>query len=127
MNKLVAKHLQGINAQLTGVNKTPEEGQSQVLNEVAAAPYEQNESFYYIYRSLSAKAAKLGCEIIKRKPFKQKNDLTALVSALTMLKINGVKLTDYQNDIGKLLDCFAADDLSGAEKWMDSHKSTDRK
>ena len=79
---------------------------------------------YYIYRSLSAKAAKLGCEIIKRKPFKQKNDLTAPVSALTMLKINGVKLTDYQNDIGKLLACFAADDLSGAEKWLESHTST---
>lgn len=44
-----------------------------------------------------------------------------------MLKINGVKLTDYQNDIGKLLDCFAADDLKRAEKWMDSHKSTDGK
>ena len=33
-----------------------------------------------------------------------------------MLKINGVRLTDYTNDIGKLLACFAADDLSGAEK-----------
>ena len=41
-----------------------------------------------------------------------------------MLKINGVRLTDYQNDIGKLLDCFAADDLSSAENWMESHTST---
>ena len=41
-----------------------------------------------------------------------------------MLKINGVRLTDYTNDIGKLLDLFCADDLSGAEKWMESHTST---
>ena len=127
MNKLVVNQISGINTLLPGVEEPLPKRQRQILNEVAAAPYEQNESFYYIYRSLSAKAAKLGCEIIKRKPFKQKNDLTALVSALTMLKINGVRLTDYQKDIGKLLDCFAADDLKGAEKWMDSHKSTDRK
>ena len=127
MNKLVVNQISGINTLLTGVEEPLTKRQRQILNEVAAAPYEQNESFYYIYRSLSAKAAKLGCEIIKRKPFKQKNDLTAVVSALTMLKINGVKLTDYRNDIGKLLDCFAADDLKGAEKWMDSHQSTDRK
>ena len=41
-----------------------------------------------------------------------------------MLKINGVRLTDYTNDIGKLLACFAADDINGAEKWMESHTST---
>ena len=67
MNKLVVNQISGINTLLTGVEEPLTKRQRQILNEVAAAPYEQNESYYYIFRSLSAKAAKLGCEIIKRK------------------------------------------------------------
>ncbi len=85
MNKLLVNQISGINTLLTGVDEPLTKRQRQILNEVAAAPYEQNESYYYIFRSLSAKAAKLGCEIIKRKPFKQKNDLTAPVSAPLMI------------------------------------------
>ena len=122
MNQMVSKHLFAIHSMLTD-NGTPlSEERWQVLNDVAAAPFRQNENYYYIYRSVAAKAAKLGCEMVKRKPFEQQNELTAVVAALTMLEVNGIRLADYRKDIDTLRACFASNDVTGAEAWLEQHR-----
>lgn len=123
MNKIVARQLQGINAQITGAEPQLSEEQWNALEEVAAAPFELNESLYYIHKTIFAKAAKLGCEIVRRKPFESENELTALVSSLTMLEINGVRLASYKQDLDGLRECFDSNNIAGAEQWLEQHRA----
>lgn len=121
MNKIVTKQLLMINSQITGNSENISEQKRKALNSAAAAPYELNENYYYIHRTLAAKAAKLGCELTKLQPFKDQNELTALVASLTMLEINGYRLIDYKEDIGELKALFKSNDISGAERWLTAH------
>ena len=122
MNKIVTRQLFFINSQLIGESKPLSDERWKLLKAVAQAPYEQNENFYYIHKSITAKAAKLGCEMVRLEPFEQKNELTALVSSLTMLEINGVRLTDYKRDIDELRAYFKDNDINKAEEWFDNHR-----
>ena len=52
----------------------------------------------------------------------QQNELTAVVAALTMLEVNGIRLADYRKDIDTLRACFASNDVTGAEAWLEQHR-----
>ncbi|MEE0874795.1 MAG: hypothetical protein UIH27_15180 [Ruminococcus sp.] len=121
MNKIVTRQLYNINVGITA-NKNPlSEYKWNILKNVAAAPYEQDEHFYYVYKSIAAKAAKLGCELIRKKPFESENELTAVVATLTMLEINGIKLANYRNDIDSLKQYLSDNNVDEAEKWINRH------
>lgn len=121
MNKIVTKQLVIINSQITGNIEMLSEQKWNLLNKAAAAPFELNENYYYIHKTLAAKAAKLGCELTKLRPFKEQNELTALVASLTMIEINGCRLFDYKKDIDELKDSLKRNDISGAERWLSAH------
>ena len=123
MNKIVTRQLFIINSQIIGESSPLSDESWKALKQVAQAPYEQNENFYYIYKSLSAKAAKLGCEIVRLKPFDKENELTALVASLTMLEINGLRIIDYKKDLDELLRYFSDNDVVKAEEWFEAHRA----
>lgn len=121
MNKIVTKQLVIINSQITGNIEMLSDQKWNLLNNAAAAPYELNENYYYIHKTLAAKAAKLGCELTRLRPFKEQNELTALVATLTMLEINGCRLVYYKENIDELKNFFKKNDLLGAERWLSAH------
>ena len=63
MNKITPKQLHSINIRITKNASPLAESRKETLDLVVGAPYEQNENLYYKYKTLSAKAAKFGCEI----------------------------------------------------------------
>lgn len=121
MNKIAATQLHNINAYLSGNKKPLSEKMLIVLNSVTAAPFQLDDSGYYIYKTLAAKAAKLGCEIVKIKPFETDNALTAVVATLTMLEINGSMPAHYKDDIDGLYHCFSENNIEQAEQWIKNH------
>lgn len=121
MNKIAATQLYAINAYITHNKEPLSDRMLNRLNSVSAAPFRQDDSFYYIYKTLAAKAAKLGCEIANTKPFENGNEVTAAVAALTMLEINGLKPVNYLRDIDGLYQCFSENDIGKAEAWINSH------
>ena len=125
MNKLTAKQLLMINQKLTGDNaEIPPDVQS-LLETIASAPYEQNERALYIYRDIIAKAAKLGCVLLQKRPFKHKNSQTAILSILTFLELNGIKLIGYENDLSELMAQLDSDDIEQVCQWINAHKAED--
>lgn len=121
MNKIAATQLHNINAYISGNNKPLSDKLLNRLNNVTAAPFQLDDNFYYIYKTLAAKAAKLGCEIVKVKPFETDNELTAVVAALTMLEINGSMPVHYKNDIDGLFRCLSENNIAQAEQWIKNH------
>ena len=123
MNKNAATQLHTINAYIINNKEPLSDVMPNNLSSVSAVPFQQNYSlyFYYIYKTLAAKAAKLGCEIANTKPFENGNEVTAAVAALTMLEINGLKPVNYLRDIDGLYQCFSENDIGKAEGWINSH------
>ena len=123
MNKNAAAQLHTINAYIINNKEPLSDVMPNNLSSVSAVPFQQNYSlyFYYIYKTLAAKAAKLGCEIANTKPFENGNEVTAAVAALTMLEINGLKPVNYLRDIDGLYQCFSENDIGKAEAWINSH------
>ena len=91
------------------------------LKEIAEIPYMQDEKLFLIYGAKFEQAAKLGCLIATRKPFKQENNKTALLALLITLDINGVRIVDYENDLTQLLEFLQQDDLDGTTTWIKTH------
>ena len=101
MNKITAKQLIKTNGIVTSRSEIPiTEDRLKIINEIIESPYVQDEKFFYIYKTTIEKAAKLGCEIYRRKPFDEGNGKTAVLAILTLLDINGFILKDYKNDMG---------------------------
>lgn len=121
MNKIAATQLHNINAYISGDQKPLSGKMLNNLNSVTAAPFQLDDSGYYIYKTLAAKAAKLGCEIVKIKPFETDNEMTAVVAALTMLEINGSMPVQYEDDIDGLYHCFSENNIEQAEQWIKNH------
>lgn len=118
MNKLTAGQLVMINQKLTGNREDVNEKTRILIEEIVQMPYEQNEMSLYKYKGIIPKASKLGCSIARIKPFKQKNNQTAVIAALTLLELNGVKLTDYEDNVTQLVEYFLAGDLESGCEWM---------
>ena len=74
MNKIAATQLYAINAYITNNMEPLSDRMLNRLNSVSAAPFRQDDSFYYIYKTLAAKAAKLGCKISDKNPFDTANE-----------------------------------------------------
>lgn len=122
MNKLTAKQLLNINAKITNQKPLLFESEKELLDSITRAPYQQDKHLYYIYKTVSAKAAKLGCEIVKKKPFKNENEMTAIIAILTMMEVNGTKLYGYKDDLESLRSYLRSDQVDKVEEWLDSHK-----
>lgn len=121
MNKLTAKQLQMFNKKIVapGNEKNKPVLSMDVLEKIAAIPYEQDEAFFYIYRDTIEKAAILGCSIQKMKPFKEGNSETAILAMLTLLDVNGYEIIDYEKDIATLFE--ALEDYEVLCEWLKGH------
>lgn len=123
MNKLTAMQLLMINQKLTGQNVEISADAKKTLEAIASAPYEQNERALYIYRDIIAKAAKLGCILMQKRPFEHKNSQTTVIAILTFLELNGVKLIGYESNLSELLMHLNNNDMETVCQWIKMHKS----
>lgn len=118
MNKLTAAQLVMINQKLTG-NKADISQKTKILiEEIVQMPYELNEMSLYKYKGTIEKASKLGSSIARIKPFENKNNQTAVIAALSLLELNNVKLTDYENNVSQLVEYFIAGDIESGCEWI---------
>lgn len=122
MNKLTAEQLLMIYQKRTGEEIKKSETLLKKLEEISKMPYEQDERFFYKYKNTVAKASKLGCAIARIKPFPEKNTQTAIVSMLTLLKLNRVKLVDYENDLPTLATLIQAGDVTKTGQWIEYYE-----
>ena len=122
MNKLTARQLLMINSKLTGKEINVSEKLNKTLEDISKMPYEQNEMFFYKYKDSVEKAAKLGCSVVKIKPFVSKNRQTAVLAMLTLLKLNGVRIERYEKDIPQLVSFLDGDDFTNVCRWILTHK-----
>ena len=122
MNKLTVKQLLMINQKLTGKEIHASAVLLETLGVISKMPYEQDEGFFYKYKDTVAKAAKLGCSLAGAKPFPEKNNQTAIVSLLSLLELNKIKLTDYENDLPALVDLLEAGNVEKTCDWIENHK-----
>jgi prophage maintenance system killer protein len=53
--------------------------------------------------------------LLRRKPFDEGNEVTALVAALCLLKVNGLSLTASREEAHEVLERVSRGDLTGAE------------
>ena len=76
------------------------------------------------YEGPMQKAASLIRGIIGDHPFVDGNKRTAMLTALTFLKINGVNLTISQGDLENFAVQVAIDklDVTSIENWLEKHK-----
>lgn len=118
MNKLTSKQLFMINRKLTGGDSHTEGTLMEKLDEIAAAPYEQNDMFFYKYRDTVSKAAKLGSTLARQKPFASCNEGTAIIATLSLLELNGIRLDGYEDDIETLASCLCSGDLESCCEWI---------
>lgn len=123
MNKLTVGQLILLNRRLTGKpldtrEVSEEEALKNILDEVV---YKKNTANFYNYKDTVEKAAKLGCLIVSKKPFKEKNSATAIFAVLTLLNINGYKMQDYANDLGLLKYWFEDQNYDKACEWIKEH------
>lgn len=122
MNKLTAKQLLLINQKL---NKSTEcVYDAQRLAEIAENPYRQNEKSFYVYKSVSMKAAVLGSDIVRYKPFAEKNNQTAVVAMMTLLEINSYYIVGYESDLPLLIEYLTASDAERIDEWIAAHKAS---
>ncbi len=122
MKKLTKEQLKLLNQKITGEKrvKLAKDGES-YLSELAILPYEQDGKGFYHYRTLSEKAAKLGCFMAVRKPFADRSTETAVLAMLTFMEINGKRMVGYQNDIEVLTGYLESGDLDEARRWLIDH------
>lgn len=122
MNKITAKQLIRLNGTVTDRNEVPiNEKQKRIIEEIAQSPYILDEKYFYVYKTTIEKSAKLGCELINRKPFDNGNGKTALLASLTLLDINGFKLTAYQDDLKTLAERMQKNDVDACTEWIREH------
>jgi len=123
MNKLTAKQLLMINQKLTNNNHGASAALMKSLDEISKMPYIQNEAQFYVYRNTVAKASKLGCSIAQIRPFEKKNTQTAVLALLTLLELNGEKLSGYEDDIPGLVSLLCSGNEDGVRSWITRYKS----
>lgn len=123
MNKITAGQLIIINRKVTGDTEHISDRAKNDVDEIIRIIYEQDEMFFYKYKGIVTKAVKLGSLISKTRPFRSGNDKTAVISALTLLELNGVKLKDYEEKIEELVDIFKKGSLEDGCDWIDLHKT----
>lgn len=109
MNKNAATQLHTINAYIINNKEPLSDVMPNNLSSVSAVPFQQNYSlyFYYIYKTLAAKAAKLGCKIADNNPFDIANEVTVAATMLPMSEINRLKPVRFKRDLLRLASvCF---------------------
>ena len=74
----------------------------QRLDEISNTPYALDDGFFYIYKDVVEKAAKLACEIADKRPFQNGNHATAMLALLTLLDVNGIVLRVQPDDLKQL-------------------------
>lgn len=75
-----------------------------LLDSAVNAPF-QTFAGEYVYKSLEAKAARLGYSLIKNHPFADGNKRIGMLAMLVFLEMNGIELTCTDQDIIGFKDC----------------------
>ena len=127
MNKLTPKQVIMLNTKVTGSVPVLSDEQQKQLEDLCEVPYELDEKFFYICRSTVEKAARLGCEIADKKVFNDKNEETALLSMLTLLEVNGVRVKDYGRDKQMLMEDLSKYDEKSIRSWISGHRKNSEK
>ncbi len=118
MNKLTAGQLIMINQKLVKKKFDISEKTQILIEEIVQMPYEQNEMSLYKYKGVIQKASKLGSAISRIRPFDDRNDQTAVIAALTLLELNGIKMTDYKDNVSQLVQYFLIGDIESGCEWI---------
>ena len=127
MNKLTPEQLVLLNKKLVGEEKQQLlRVDNDELTEITEIPFQTDRDFYR-YRRTKEKAAKLAIIIVKRKPFLEANRETAVLSMLTLLLINGIKLVEYSEDVEELYKYLEEAETDEVCNWIDSHLAGNKK
>ena len=121
MNKLTAEQLLLLNQKITAEDAGDRQVNFDELKEISDIPYQKDEELFYIYRTAVEKSAKLGSLIAIRKPFAVANRETAVLALLTLLDINGYKMTNYSKDIDELCSLLEEGRIESTCRWINSH------
>lgn len=140
MNTISVKQIIMINALISG-DKEPNisEEAMELLEKIALAPFKKEigwdsvyrfeyETSFYEYRTVVEKAAKLGCDLCRLRPFERWNTKTAIAVILTFLDINNISLKEYSNDIPVLIGSLNNEKNGILETvvWIKQHIRDDR-
>jgi len=93
-----------------------------LLESAVNAPFQTYEG-KYLYKSLEAKAARLGYSIIKNHPFVDGNKRIGMLAMMVFLELNGTCLTCTDQDIVETGLRIAAGDMDDKEllEWILRH------
>ena len=123
MNKLTPEQLVLLNRKIIGDEESRDlQVNFDELNELTEIPYKKDKELFYVYKTVTEKAAVLGNLIVLRKPFAKANQETAVLALLTLLDINGYKMVNYSKDIEELCMYLEEATTDNTRKWIDAHK-----
>ncbi len=124
MNKISARQLQLLNQIVLEIDDPAQlAGESPMLTRISEAPYEKDEELLYLNRHTWEKAAKLGCDIARFKPFDRGNMETAILAVFTLMDINGYEVSEYKDDISHLYSLLEKNDESATCEWIKTHSN----
>lgn len=135
MNTISVKQIILINTLVSGGNHCKlSESRMRLLEKIAEAPFKketgwdsvllyQYETSFYEYRTVVEKAAKLGCDLYRLKPFESWNTKTAIAVILTFLDINNITMKKYSDDIPALIKAMGEREnyLLDTVLWITDH------
>ena len=123
MNKLTPEQLVLLNRKIIGDEESRDlQVNFDELNELTEIPYKKDKELFYVYKTVTEKAAVLGNLIVLRKPFAKANQETAVLALLTLLDINGYKMVNYSKDIEELCMYLEEATTDNTRKWIDANK-----
>ena len=126
MNKLTAKQLLTINQKLTNViDESP--ALLCKVEKISRLPYQRDDRAVYVYKNIVERASVLGSAIATGKPFEMKNNQTAVVAVLTLLKLNDVELENYESNVAELAEYLKSGNLSDSNQWIMRYQCTQKK
>ena len=87
-----------------------------LLDSAVNAPF-QTFGGEYVYKTLEAKAARLGYSLVKNHPFVDGNKRIGMLAMLVFLEINGIELTCSDQDIIETGLKLAAGEMGDKQRW----------
>ena len=94
-----------------------------ILSNIVESPFQTYDN-NQLYKTISKKAAKLCCSIIKYHPFTDGNKRTGIHVMLVFLQLNNIRVS-YSNDDLILLALSIANnkiDVDDIDEWINKHK-----
>ncbi len=127
MNKLTAKQLIMLNQKIVNDEARLTSEDEAKIKDIAEIPYEKVDEFFYKYKTTVEKSAKLGCLIVSNRVFNEGNEETAMLAMLTLLVLNGYKVSDFEQNLDELSEYLNTNNYEAICSWIRDHASNQNK